>query len=103
MKLLGPASLLLVLAAASSTTGCASSCSASAEKLANLKRGMSYDEATGVMGCPGTQVGTQVTHDPSDVSTVEWDGPDRGVVSRTQLDFRDGRLLSFTTGNRGGW
>ena len=103
MKLLGPASLILFLAAASSTAGCASSCSANVEKLAALKRGMSYDEATGVMGCPGTQVGTPVTHDPSDVSTVEWDGPDRGMVSRTQLDFRDGRLLSFTTGNRGGW
>ena len=99
MKLLGAASLLLVLAAASSTAGCASSCSASAEKLATFKRGMSYDEATGVMGCAGTPV----THDPSNVLTVEWDGPDRGVVSRTQLDFRDGRLLSFTTGNRGGW
>ncbi len=101
MKALPLASLLLVLAATASTTGCASSCSATPDKLAALKRGMSYDEATAVMGCPGTQVGTQVTHD--DLSTVEWDGPDRGVVSRTQLDFRDGRLLSFTTGNRGGW
>ena len=98
MKALPLASLLLVLAAASSTAGCASSCSATPDKLANLKRGMSYDEATGVMGCSGTQV-TQA----DDVSTVEWDGPDRGVVSRTQLDFRDGHLLSFTTGNRGGW
>lgn len=98
MKLLTPASLLLVLAAASSTAGCASSCTASAEKLANLKRGMSYDEVTGVMGCSGTQV----TND-ADVSTVEWNGPNRGMVSRTQLDFRDGHLLSFTTDNRGGW
>ena len=97
MKALPLVSLLLVLAAAASTTGCASSCSATPDKLAALKRGMSYDEATGVMGCPGTQV----THD--DISTVEWNGPDRGVVSRTQLDFRDGHLLSFTTGNRGGW
>ena len=97
MKPLGAASLLLVLAAAASTTGCASSCSATPDKLAALKRGMSYDEATGVMGCPGTHV----THD--DISTVEWDGPEHGVVSRVQLDFRDGRLLSFTTGNRGGW
>jgi hypothetical protein len=103
MKLLGPASMLLVLATAASTTGCASSCSASAEKLASLQRGMGYDEATGVMGCPGTQVGTRVRPDPSYVSTVEWNGPDRGMVSRTQLDFRDGHLLSFTTGNRGGW
>ncbi|MEI6201713.1 MAG: hypothetical protein WCP68_07160, partial [Enhydrobacter sp.] len=92
MKALPLATLLLVLAATASTTGCASSCSATPDKLAALKRGMSYDEATAVMGCPGTQVGTQVTHD--DLSTVEWDGPDRGVVSRTQLDFRDGRLLS---------
>jgi hypothetical protein len=102
MKRLAPASLLLVLAAASSTTGCASSCSANAHKLAALKRGMSYEDATQVMGCPGTQVGTPVTQ-TSDVSTVEWNGPGPGVVSRTQLDFRDGHLLSFTTGNRGGW
>ena len=97
MKPLGASLLLVLAAAASSTTGCASSCSATPEKLAALERGMSYDDATGVMGCAGTQV----THD--DISTVEWDGPDRGMVSRTQLDFRDGRLLSFTTGNRGGW
>jgi hypothetical protein len=98
MKLLPFASLLVVLAACASTTGCASSCSATPDKLASLKRGMSYDEATQVMGCSGTQV----SH-ADDLSTVEWDGPDRGLVSRTQLDFRDGHLLSFTTGNRGGW
>ena len=102
MKLPGPASLLLVLAAAASTTGCASSCSASAEKLTNLKRGMSYDEATQVMGCSGTQVTPNAPATP-EVSSVEWDGPEHGVVSRTQLDFRDGHLLSFTTDNRGGW
>jgi hypothetical protein len=100
MKRLAPASLLLILAAASSTTGCAPGCSANADKLAALQRGMSYDEAAGVMGCPGTQVSK---HDTSDVSTVEWSGPNRGMVSRTQLDFRDGHLLSFTTGNRGNW
>ena len=102
MKILPLASLLFVLVAAASTAGCAASCSATPEKLAALQRGMSYDEATRVMGCPGTQV----THDApetADVSTVEWDGPDRGMVSRTQLDFHDGHLLSFTTDNRGGW
>jgi hypothetical protein len=102
MKRLAPASLLLVLAAASSATGCASSCSANADKLAALKRGMSYEDAAGVMGCSGTQV-TRNAPETADVSTVEWSGPDRGMVSRTQLDFRDGHLLSFTTGNRGGW
>lgn len=98
MKLLPLASLLVLLAAGASTAGCASSCSATETKLAALKRGMSYDEATQVMGCSGTQV----SH-TDDTSTVEWDGPARGLISRTQLDFRDGHLLSFTTGNRGGW
>jgi hypothetical protein len=102
MKLLAPASLLLILAAASSTTGCASSCSANAGKLAALKRGMSYEDATQVMGCSGQQV-TPNGPDTAEVSTFEWSGPARGMVSRTQLDFRDGHLLSFTTGNRGGW
>jgi hypothetical protein len=102
MKALPFAGLLLALAAAASTTGCASSCSASAGKLAALKRGMSFGEATGVMGCTGTQV-TPNGPDTEEVSTVEWDGPEHGVVSRTQLDFRGGRLLSYTSDNRGGW
>jgi hypothetical protein len=102
MTRLAPASLLLLLAVASSTAGCAPSCSASADKLAALKRGMSYDEATQVMGCSGTQVTPNAPATP-EVSSVEWDGPEHGVVSRTQLDFRDGHLLSFTTDNRGGW
>lgn len=97
-----PFALLLMIAAGASTTGCASSCSASAEKLAALKRGMTYDEATRVMGCAGTPV-TQNGPDSAEVSTVEWDGPNHGLVSRTQLDFREGRLLSYTSNNRGGW
>jgi hypothetical protein len=102
MKLPASASLLLVLAAGASTTGCAAGCSATADKLASLKRGMSYDEAAGVMGCPGKQV-TPNGPDTAQTSTVEWSGPERGAVSRTQLDFRDGRLLSYTSDNRGGW
>jgi hypothetical protein len=101
MNRLAPASLLLILAVASST-GCASSCSANADKLAALKRGMSYGEATQVMGCQGWQV-TPNGPDTAQLSTVEWDGPERGAVSRTQLDFRDGRLLSYTSDHRGGW
>jgi hypothetical protein len=97
-----PVILLLVLAAGASTAGCASSCSASVDKLAALQRGMTYDQATRVMGCTGTQI-TPNGPDSADVSTVEWDGPTRGMVSRTQLDFRDGRLLSYTSDNRGGW
>ncbi len=97
-----PVALLLMLAAGASTTGCASSCSASADKLAALQRGMTYDQATRVMGCTGTQA-TPEGPDSADGSTIEWDGPERGAVSRTQLDFRDGRLLSYTSDNRGGW
>jgi hypothetical protein len=102
MKAFPLASLLLVFAAGASTTSCAASCSANVDKLASLKRGMTYDEAQGVMGCPGQQV-TPGGPETASVATVEWNGPARGAVSRTQLDFRDGHLLSFTTGNRGGW
>jgi hypothetical protein len=102
MKLLAPASLLLVLAAGASTAGCASSCIARSDKLASLKRGMTYDEATAAMGCPGTQVSARAP-DQASVTSVEWDGPVQRVGTRTQLDFRDGRLLSYTTDNRGGW
>ena len=97
-----PASLLLLLAAASSTAGCATTCSATVDKLASLKRGMSHDEAQGVMGCPGSQV-TANGLDTAEISVVEWKGPQRGVVSRTQVDFKNGRLVNYTTGNRGGW
>jgi hypothetical protein len=101
MRGLPLAGLLLGLAAAS-TTSCTSSCSANPDKLAALKRGMSYDEVSGVMGCQGTQV-TSNGPETAEVSTVEWKGPARGVLSRTQLDFLEGHLLSYTTGNRGGW
>jgi hypothetical protein len=102
MPRLAPASLMLLFAVASSTSGCASSCSATPGKLAALQRGMSYSEATTVMGCSGMQL-TPNGPEPAEVSTVQWLGPDRGLVSRTELDFRDGRLLSFSTGNAGGW
>lgn len=102
MRRFAAASLLLALAASASTTGCASSCSATTDKLASLRRGMTYADATSVMGCEGTPVAKRVA-DPAEISTVEWDGPERGAVSRTQLDFQDGRLLSFTSDNRGSW
>ena len=76
------ASLLLALVVASSTTGCASSCSATPDKLAALKRGMSYGEATGVMGCTGTQV-TPNGPDTAEMSSVEWDGPEHGILMIT--------------------
>jgi hypothetical protein len=33
--------------------------------------------------------------------TVEWNGPDSIFFKRTQIDFLYGKLLSYTTENRG--
>jgi hypothetical protein len=80
--------------------GCAVSCGATPDRLAALRRGMSYDEASAVMGCPGTLL---TAHDVGSgaFATVEWNGPDSRLFSRTQIDFVDGKLLSYSTGRRG--
>lgn len=80
--------------------GCAVGCAATSDKLMSLRRGMSYDEASAVMGCPGTLL---TKPDPSGgaYAIVEWSGPDSRVFSWTQLDFLDGKLLSYSTGHRG--
>jgi hypothetical protein len=83
------------------TSGCASSCSASPHKLALLQRGMTYDEAVQVMGCPGTVL-TGPSPASGEFSTVEWNGPEQFFFKRTQLDFLEGKLLSYTTDRRGG-
>jgi hypothetical protein len=80
--------------------GCAVGCGATSDRLASLRRGMSYDEASAVMGCPGTLL---TNPDPAGgaFAIVEWSGPDSRVFSWTQLDFLDGKLLSYSTGRRG--
>jgi hypothetical protein len=93
---------LLATAAALSFSGCAATCAATPDKLAALKRGMTLDEATGVMGCRGMAV-LGNDRDRTEIVSYEWDGPERGRVSRTQLDFQDGRLLSYTSDSRGAW
>ncbi len=98
----GKAGFVVVAAAALLAGGCASNCSATSEKLAHLRRGMSQHEATAVMGCEGRQV-SQGSSAAGELTTVEWDGPTFRLSRNTQLDFRDGRLLSFTTGRRGGF
>jgi hypothetical protein len=81
--------------------GCASACSTTSTKLAQLRRGMTYDEAARVIGCTGRQVsGASVASGV--FATVEWNGPGPALFTDTQADFRDGRLLSFTTGRRYG-
>jgi hypothetical protein len=91
----------LLVAASALVSGCASTCNATPDKLAALQRGMSYQEATRIMGCSGSLVSPE---GPSsgEVSTVEWTGPGT-IFTATQLDFRDDRLLYYTTRSRGGW
>lgn len=81
-------------------TGGAVACQANAEKLASLRRGMSYDETAQVMGCLGKVV-TQSSPDSGDYAIVEWDGPGSMLFTRTRIGFLDGKLLSFTTDKRG--
>jgi hypothetical protein len=91
---------LLVAVGSMSLSACALTCGARADKLAALQRGMSYDEATRVMGCSGTVV-SRLAPANGTYSTVEWNGPKDYFFTRTQLDFLDGRLLSYTTDKRG--
>ena len=80
--------------------GCASSCGPTSDRLAALRRGMSYDEASAVMGCPGTVL-TADNPASGAFSTVEWRGPASRLLGWTQLDFLDGKLLSYSTGLHG--
>jgi hypothetical protein len=91
------------LAAAASVlmSGCAATCGANPDKLAALQRGMSYEQATQIMGCSGSLVSPQGPTS-GEVSTIEWTGPGT-IFTATQLDFRDDRLLFYTTYSRNGW
>jgi hypothetical protein len=90
----------LALASVLPTSGCALTCSANDQKLAQLQRGMSYDEASRVMGCPG-EVVSEYTPTTGDYATVEYNGPS-SLFMRTRLDFMQGRLLYYTTESRAG-
>jgi hypothetical protein len=75
--------------------GCADSCDATPDKLSALRRGMTYAETAQVMGCAGKVVSRQGP-ETAGLSTVQWHGPGPAFATRTQIDFREGRLLSFT-------
>jgi hypothetical protein len=81
--------------------GCAGQCGANTEKLAELQRGMSYQETSKIMGCSGALVSAN-SPDSGEASTVEWNGPD-SIFMRTQIEFLEGRLLYFTTSSRTGF
>ncbi|MBV8391676.1 MAG: hypothetical protein JOY81_00695 [Alphaproteobacteria bacterium] len=93
--------LVAGLSSAAVVSGCTASCGASTTKLQALRRGMSYDEVSGIMGCPGKII-SPTGPDTGAYATVEWDGPDTLLFKRTQLDFADGKLLSYTSERRGG-
>jgi hypothetical protein len=99
MKCATAALVGLALAVLSLTSGCAMTCSANDQKLAQLQRGMTYDEASRVMGCPGSVV-SEYTPTTGDYATVEYNGPS-SLFMRTRLDFLQGRLLYYTTEPRG--
>ena len=75
--------------------GCTAQCGATAEKLAKLQPGMSYEETRSIMGCPGRLV-MQLRPASADYATVEWNGPDT-ILMRTRIDFIDGKLRFYTT------
>ena len=81
--------------------GHAEACSANADKLQVLRRGMTYAQAVEVMGCDGATV-SPASPASGEYATVEWNGSELPGLSRTQIDFQNGRLLSFTTGRRAG-
>jgi hypothetical protein len=90
----------LAVSAGMLVSGCAATCGANPQKLASLQRGMTYAETSRVMGCPG-QLVSEYSPLSGDYATVEWNGPDSMFFKRTRIDFLDGKLLYYTTENRG--
>jgi hypothetical protein len=102
MRWLVPAAAVVAgLSIAALGPGCATTCAANPDKLAALRRGMTYDETVRIMGCEGKGVTDQGPRS-GNFSIVEWDGPESLLFTRTQIDFLEGRLLSYTTSKRGG-
>jgi hypothetical protein len=91
----------LMVGAGTLVSGCAATCGANPQKLAELRRGMNYGETAEIMGCEGKVVSPN-SPASGEFSTVEWNGPQSIFFTDTQIDFLDGRLLSYTTGRRGG-
>ena len=95
------AGVILAVGSAVLASGRAGQCGANSEKLAELRRGMSYEDTSRIMGCSGALVSAD-SPDSGEASTVEWTGPD-SIFMRTQIEFLEGRLLFFTTSSRIGF
>jgi len=81
-------------------SGCATTCGATADKLAALRRGMTYAETAGIMGCRGMP-GDLRPAGAGEVSAFEWRGPGT-IFTVTQIDFRDDQLLYYVVRAMGG-
>src|SRR5471032_63897 len=101
MKQSSTIALFIVTAAGLLAADDAAACSANTDKLQALRRGMTYQQAVEVMGCGGTPISAAGTL-ADNYGTVEWEGSELSGLTRTQIDFQNGRLLSFTTGRRAG-
>jgi hypothetical protein len=95
------ASIVLAVGSAILVAGCAGQCGANTAKLAELRRGMSYEDTSRIMGCSGALASAD-SPDSGEASMVEWNGPD-SIFMRTQIEFLEGRLLFFTTSSRIGF
>ena len=95
--------LIFVLLCLAASAGCSSlSCGADQRKLAQLREGMSYQEVSQLMGCPGENVSKHGL-DANEFATMEWAGPDSLLFSRTHVVFYDRKLFSVMTYKRGGF
>jgi hypothetical protein len=84
--------------------GCSAlSCGADQQKLAKLKPGMTYEDTSHLMGCAGRLVSVHGLEEAGEYATIEWDGPDSLLFTRTQVVFFDRKLYSYTTNKRGGF
>ena len=86
------------LASALAVAACSTTCNATGDKLAGLRRGMTSAEATQVMGCAGQPVAPATSG--QGFTTLAWQGPGT-VATETQLDFEDDRLIWYVTRPRG--
>ena len=94
---------LCAMLCATLAAGCSSlSCGADPQKLASLRSGMSYAEVSRLMGCSGRLVRGD-GFAPGEYATVDWDGPDSLLFTRTHVIFLGDRLQSYMTDPRGGF
>ena len=89
-----------MMAATALLSACAGTCGATSDRLAALRRGMSYQEAAGIMGCPGNELARQSS---DGISIVEWDGPGPNLFMATEIEFLDNQLLYYATRSRNGF